>query len=198
MKHSFKTYRAAAFALGLLFAGGNAIAGNYALDTTHSEVGFSVDYMMVSSTKGKFDAFTVDATLDEKDLSKSKVSVVIDVKTINTENAKRDGHLKSQDFFEVEKYPELKFVSTALVKDGAAWKLKGNLTMRGVTKPVTLNAEISDTIKNPWGQLVRGVKVRGALKRSDFGLTWNKALETGGVLVSDEVELEIDLTLKKQ
>lgn len=184
--------------VGLLFTATSAFAGNYSLDTTHSEVGFSVKYMMVSSTSGKFDKFTVDATLDENDLGKSSVTVVIDATTINTENAKRDGHLKAPDFFDVEKHPELKFVSTGLVKDGAAWKLNGNLTMRGVTKPVSLKAEISDTIKNPWGDLVRGVKVRGVLKRSDFGLKWNKALETGGVLVSDDVSLEIDLTLKKQ
>ena len=185
-------------ALATLFAAGTASAGNYALDATHSEVGFSVKYMMFSSTHGKFDAFTIDANLDEGDLSKSTVSVVIDATSINTENAKRDKHLKSPDFFDAEKYPELKFVSSSLAKDGKAWKLNGNLTMRGVTKPVTLRAEISDTIKNPWGQLVRGVKVRGALKRSEFGLKWNKALETGGVLVSDEVVLEIDLTLKKK
>lgn len=184
--------------VGLLFTATSAFAGNYSLDTTHSEVGFSVKYMMVSSTSGKFDKFTVDATLDENDLGKSSVTVVIDATTINTENAKRDGHLKAPDFFDVEKHPELKFVSTGLVKDGTAWKLNGNLTMRGVTKPVSLKAEISDTIKNPWGDLVRGVKVRGVLKRSDFGLKWNKALETGGVLVSDDVSLEIDLTLKKQ
>jgi len=184
--------------VGLLFTATSAFAGNYSLDTTHSEVGFSVKYMMVSSTSGKFDKFTVDATLDDNDLGKSSVTVVIDATTINTENAKRDGHLKAPDFFDVEKHPELKFVSTGLVKDGVAWKLNGNLTMRGVTKPVSLKAEISDTIKNPWGDLVRGVKVRGVLKRSDFGLKWNKALETGGVLVSDDVSLEIDLTLKKQ
>lgn len=186
------------FALGTLFWANTAAAGNYDLDSTHSEVGFSVKYMMFSTTNGKFDAFKVDADLNEGDLSKSTVSVVIDATSINTENAKRDGHLKSPDFFDAAKHPELKFVSTSLVKDGAAWKLNGNLTMRGVTKPITLKAEISETIKNPWGQYVRGVKVRGALNRSEFGLTWNKALETGGVLVSDEVVLEIDLTLKKK
>ena len=185
-------------ALGTFFWASTATAGNYALDATHSKVGFSVEYMMFSSTHGKFDAFTIDANLNEKDLSKSTVSVIIDATSINTENAKRDGHLKSPDFFDAATYPELKFVSSSLVKDGKAWKLNGNLTMRGVTKPVTLKAEISDTIKNPWGQQVRGVKVRGALKRSEFGLKWNKALETGGVLVSDEVVLEIDLTLKKK
>ena len=186
------------FALSTVVGASTATAGNYGLDITHSEVGFTVNYMMFSTTNGKFDTFTIDANLDESDLSKSTVSVVIDATSINTENAKRDGHLKSPDFFDTAKHPELKFVSTSLVKDGAAWKLNGNLTMRGVTKPVTLKAEISDTIKNPWGHVVRGVKVRGALKRSDFGLTWNKALETGGVLVSDEVALTIDLTLKKK
>jgi polyisoprenoid-binding protein YceI len=136
--------------------------------------------------------------LDEANLTKSQVDISIKVDSIDTDEAKRDEHLKSPDFFDAKKYPTIAFKSTKITHSGGSkYKLTGDLTMHGVTKVATLDAIISEPIKNPWGKMVRGVKLSGKLQRSAYGLKWNKALETGGFLVGEDVTLDIQVELNK-
>src|SRR5688572_30296844 len=129
----------------------------WAIDAAHAHVGFGVSHMVVSEVEGEFKTFTGKVLLDEKDLTKSSVEFSIDAASINTDNADRDKHLRGPDFFDVEKFPKLTFQSTKITKAGKGYKLKGNLTMHGVTKEVTLDAQVSEPIANPWGKQVRGV-----------------------------------------
>jgi polyisoprenoid-binding protein YceI len=169
----------------------------WALDADHSKVGFSVPHMVVSDVEGQFKKYSGKALLEEADLTKSTVEFTAEVASIDTANAKRDEHLKSPEFFDAAKFPQLTFKSTKITKAGKGYKLKGQLTIRGVTKEVTLDATVSQAVKNPWGKLVRAAKITGKLKRSDFGLTWNKTLDQGGVVVGEEVTLDIKLELNK-
>lgn len=169
----------------------------WAIDPTHSTVGFSVSHLVISEVDGSFKKYGGKALLDEKDLTKSQVEFTAEVASIDTGEAKRDEHLKSPDFFDTAKFPQLTFKSTKITKAGKGYKLKGNLTIHGVTKEVTLDATISAPVKNPWGKQVRAAKITGKIKRADYGLTWNKALEAGGVLVGEEVALNIKLELNK-
>jgi len=170
----------------------------WTLDGTHSRVGFSVSHMVVSSVSGRFKQFTGKVELDEANLTKSQVDISIKTESIDTDDAKRDEHLRSPDFFDAKKFPTLTFKSTKIAKAGGKkYKLTGDLTIHGVTKNVTLDAEISDAVKNPWGKMVRSVKLGGKIKRGDFDLKWNKALEAGGVLVGDDVTLDIQVEVDK-
>jgi polyisoprenoid-binding protein YceI len=171
---------------------------DWALDGTHSRVGFSVSHLVVSSVAGRFKQVTGKVQLDEADLTKSNVEISILVDSIDTDEAKRDEHLKSPDFFDAKQFPTILFKSTKIAKIGGnKYKLTGDLTLHGVTKSITLDAVISAPIKNPWGKMVRGVKLSGKLKRGDYGLKWNKALETGGVVVGDEVTLDVQVEINK-
>jgi polyisoprenoid-binding protein YceI len=171
---------------------------SWTLDGSHSRVGFTVPHLVVSSVSGRFKVISGTVALDEANLAKSQVSITIQTNSIDTDEPKRDEHLRSPDFFDVAKYPTITFESTKITPAGGTkYKLQGNLTLHGVTKPVTLDANISKAIKNPWGKMVRGVKIGGKVKRSDFGLTWNKALETGGMVVGDEVTLDIQVEINK-
>jgi polyisoprenoid-binding protein YceI len=172
---------------------GAAHASDWEIDTAHSAAQFTVRHMMMSNVRGQFDKVTGTVKLDDKDATKSAVEIAIDASTINTREPKRDAHLKSPDFFDVAKYPQITFKSTKIAKKGAGYKVTGDLTMHGVTKPVTLEVEApAQTAKTPFGQTIRGFTATGKLNRKDWGLTWNKALEAGGVLVGDEVQLQID------
>lgn len=164
------------------------------LDASHSEVGFKVRHLMVANVRGGFNKFDAKLTLDEKDISKSKLSVDIDAASIDTNDAKRDEHLRSPDFFDTAKFPKLTFVSTAVKKAGKdKLAVTGDLTIRGVTKSVTLDVHAPEkAIKDPWGNTKRGFEATAKIKREDFGLTWNKALEAGGVLVGSEVTINIE------
>ncbi len=175
----------------------SAQAGEWTIDPSHSTAQFSVRHMMVTDVKGTFEKVSGTVNLDEKDLTKSSVEVTIDTSSINTRDAKRDEHLKSPDFFDAAKHPKITFKSTSIKKVGkGTYKVAGDLTMRGVTKPITLDViGPSAAVKNPWGTNVRGVSAMGKVNRKDFGLNWNKALEAGGVLVGDEVKLQIDAEL---
>lgn len=180
-----------------------ARAAEWTLDAEHTEVGFSVRHMMVSDVRGAFDKYTGQINLDDKDLTKSSVSVEIDVASINTKVAKRDGHLKSADFFDAAKFPKLTFKSTKIEKGAKAntFKVTGDLTMRGVTKPVVLDVELSDEWQDPkeWGgRTHRGIKASGKLLRQDFGLNWQTKLDKGGVVVGDEVNLLISAEVIKK
>jgi len=185
-------------ALPLLVAGiAHADSAEWKLDMTHSTVGFTVPHLVVSSVDGRFKEATATVNLDEADLAKSEVTVVINAASVDTGDAKRDEHLRSPDFFDAKKFPTLTFKSTKITKAGAGYKLTGNLTIRDVTKPVTLDATLSAPVKTPWGNQARAAKVTGKVKRSEFGLKWNKALEAGGVLVGEEVTINVKAEVTK-
>ena len=182
----------------LLLIGSVAHADPWTFDQGHSRVGFVVRHMMVSNVEGRFHDVKATIDLNDKDLTKSTLELTIAANSIDTENADRDKHLKSPDFFDVTKYPTLTFKATKIAKAGAnKYKVIGDLTIRDTTKAVTLDVTLSDPIATPWGKTVRGVEATGKINRHDFGLNWNKTLDKGGVLVSDEVKLDINAELDK-
>ena len=170
----------------------------WAIDPTHSEIGFKVKHMMFTNVSGKFKTYDATITTEENDFTKSSIEFSAEIDSIDTNNADRDAHLKSADFFDAEKNPKLTFVSTSLVKSGDDYELTGELTIHGITKTVKLETEISGELKDPWGNTKVAFNCNGKISRKDWGLSWNSALETGGVLVSDEVKLNIELQLLKQ
>lgn len=185
-------------ALPLLVAGlAHADAVEWKLDTSHTNIGFSVPHLVVSSVEGRFKEASSKVNLDDTDLTKSEVSVDINAASIDTGDAKRDDHLKSPEFFDAKKFPKLSFKSTKIVKAGAGYKLTGNLTIRDVTKAVTLDATLSAPVKTPWGNHARAAKLSGKVKRSDFGLKWNKALEAGGFVIGEDVTLNVNAEVTK-
>ncbi|MCK8496959.1 MULTISPECIES: YceI family protein [Myxococcus] len=177
-----------------------AFAATWDVDPAHSSAGFTVKHMMVSNVTGSFNIKQGAVNLDEKDITKSTVEATLDAATVNTGNAKRDEHLKAPDFFDTAKYPTITFKSTKVEKAGEGkLKVTGNLTMHGVTKPVVLDVTgPSAESKDPWGNTRTGVSATTKLNRKDFGLTYNTALETGGVAVGEEVTVNLDLSLTKK
>ncbi|MDX1295458.1 MAG: YceI family protein [Sulfurimonadaceae bacterium] len=168
-------------------------AGQYSLDMSHSQIGFSVKHMMVSKVKGKFDFYEGEIEFDEKSMQFTKLKGVVDSESINTDNETRDDHLRSEDFFAVDKYPEITFEMTGYKGDEEEGKMDGLLTIRGVTKPVTLEVEIGGVVTDFQGKQRIGFSMEGKIDRQDFGLKWNKLLETGGLVVGDTVKLQIDI-----
>ena len=167
-------------------------------DPTHSEISFKVKHMMMTNVTGTFGQFSVDAETEAEDFSSAKVSFAAQIASINTGNEQRDGHLKSADFFDTEKNPELKFVSTSMTKkDDENYVLNGDLTIGEVTNSVSLDVEFGGINKDPWGNQKAGFSINGKINRKEFGLTWNAALETGGVLVSEDVKLAAEIQLVK-
>ncbi len=198
--NNFSKLGIALAAMGLLTLVRPAIADTteWALDGSHSRVGFSVSHLVVSTVSGRFKQVSGKVALDEANLTNSQVEISIKVDSVDTDEAKRDEHLKSPDFFDAKKFPTIAFKSTKIVKAGAnKYKVTGDLTIHGITKPITLDAVMSEPIKNPWGKMVRGVKLTGKLNRVQYGLKWNKALEAGGVVVGEEVTLDIQIELDK-
>lgn len=174
-------------------------AAEYKIDGSHSSAQFSVRHLMVSNVKGEFAKVTGSANWDPNNLAASSVKAVIEAGSINTREAKRDEHLKSPDFFDVAKYPSLQFTSKKFYREGGAIKIAGDLTIRGVTRPVVLNVDgPTAEVKDPWGNQRVGATATTKINRTDFGLVWNKALEAGGVMVGDEVSITLDLELVKQ
>ena len=171
-----------------------SFASTWEIDTAHAEATFAVKHLMVSTVKGNMGAVTGKIEMDDKDITKSTIEASIDVKGINTKQVKRDEHLRSPDFFDVEKFPTMTFKSTKIAKEkGTKLKITGDLTMHGVTKSVVLDGDLSAEAANPWsGAKTRGFSGSTKINRKDFGLTWNKGLEAGGVLVGDEVTVGID------
>ncbi|MEJ1238013.1 YceI family protein [Chryseolinea sp. T2] len=166
------------------------------LDTAHSEVTFKVKHMMISNVSGSFQKFSADVETEGEDFTKSEISFTADINSINTGNTDRDNHLKSADFFNGEANPQVKFISRKLeLKDENEYILTGDLTFAGVTKPVKFDVEFGGIGKDPWGNKKAGFTVSGKIKRTDFGLNWNAALETGGVLVGEEVKLLAEIQL---
>ena len=171
----------------------------YQIDAAHSNVQFSVRHLMVSNVRGTFSGLTGTVSYDPDKPAEATIDAVVDINTVNTNDEKRDGHLKSADFFDVAQYPVMTFKSKRVESAGAGeYKVTGDLTVHGVTKEVSLSVEdVSGEVKDPWGNTKIGATVKGKLKRSDFGLSWNAPLETGGVLVGDDVKIEFDLQFLK-
>jgi polyisoprenoid-binding protein YceI len=169
------------------------------IDPSHSAIGFSVRHMVVSKTRGRFTSFRGQIAFDPDRPQDSSVQVTIDPASIDTADAQRDGHLKSADFFDVEKYPNATFKSTK-VEDlgGDKYRITGDLTVHGVTKPVSFDAVFEGAGKDPWGGERAGFNAALSIDRREFGLQWNKALETGGVLVGEKVELTLEVEAVKQ
>ncbi|MBC1357047.1 YceI family protein [Listeria booriae] len=169
------------------------------VDPAHSSIEFQVKHMMVSKVKGAFKNFSADLTLDPEDLTTANLSFTVDAASIDTRQEQRDGHLKSPDFFDVEKYPSITFQSTNIVADGSnEYKVTGDLTIRTITKPITFSVEYEGTSKDPMsGNMVAGFEGTGKFNRKDFELNYNAVLETGGVLIGDEVKLNIQIEVSK-
>ncbi len=168
------------------------------LDPTHSELGFKVKHMMITNVSGSFGAFNANVETEDDDFSTANIEFTIDVASINTGNEQRDGHLKSADFFDVENHPQMKFVSNSIAKKGDnEYEITGDLSLHGVTKLVTFKAENGGSGKDPWGNHKTGFTLEGKIKRTDFGLNWNAALEAGGVLVSEDVKINGELQLTR-
>lgn len=169
------------------------------VDPTHSSLDFSVKHMMVSKTKGTFHEFEASVEADPNDLTTANIEFNVDLSSVDTRNKDRDNHLLSADFFDVEQFPKMAFQSTDIVKkDEGEYDVKGNLTLHGTTQPETFVVSFEGQGKDPWGNEVAGFSGEGKIKRSDYGLTYNAALETGGVLVGDEVRISIQIEASKQ
>lgn len=171
----------------------------YKIDSTHSEITFKVKHLMITNVTGHFTQFDGTLESDKEDFSDAKVTFEADAASVNTNNEQRDAHLKSDDFFNAEQFPKLKFESTSIdKKDDEHYKLQGNLTIRDITKPITLDVEYGGTTVDPWGQTKAGFEITGKINRKDYGLKWNAMTETGGFVVSDDVRLLVNAQMVKQ
>jgi polyisoprenoid-binding protein YceI len=174
----------------------------WAIDASHSQVEFAVRHLMISTVKGHLPAVTGTIELDEESPAKSSVAVAFDAASVDTRSEQRDAHLRSADFLDVENHPSITFAAHAIaatsLDEGNEFALTGDLTIRAVTRPVTLKVTIGARGRDPWGGERLAFMARGAFNRGDFGLTWNTALETGGVMVSDEVKVTIELEAVRQ
>ncbi len=171
---------------------------SWQIDSSHSHINFTARHMMISKVRGSFETFSGTVNFDEKNPVNSTVDIAVELASINTRDGQRDGHLKSPDFFDVETHPTMRFVSTRVEQiDENNGRLIGNLTIKGVTHEVALDVEYAGMAKSPWGTQSAGFSATGTLNRKDWGLNWNQALETGGVLVGEKINLEIELELVK-
>jgi polyisoprenoid-binding protein YceI len=187
-----------ALALALGFSGAAAAADTWSIDKAHSDVGFRIKHLM-SKVAGSFADFDGMITTDFGNLAASSVSFTIQATSIDTKNADRDKHLRSADFFDVEKYPTISFTSSKIIKTGeGSFDVTGTLTMHGVSKEITLPVTFLGAAQDPWGNTKAGFEIDTTLRRTDFGIVWNKTLETGGFLLGDEVEVTIALQTAKK
>ena len=169
------------------------------IDTSHSQITFTVRHMMISNVRGRFENFSGTVNFNEQDPARSTVDVQIDAASINTKDEKRDGHLKSGDFLDAEKFPQLTFKSKRVEKTSDnTGRITGDLSIRGITKEVVLAVEYNGQAKSPWGTTSAGFTAATKISRKEWDLNWNVALETGGLLVGDEVKIEIELEIVKQ
>ncbi|MBB5439770.1 polyisoprenoid-binding protein YceI [Pedobacter sp. AK017] len=170
----------------------------WTLDPTHSELQFKVKHLMITTVTGRLNVLTASLTSESDDFENAQVKFEADTASIDTGNNDRDNHLKSGDFFNADEFPKVSFVSTSFTKDGGDYTLKGDLTIKDVTKPVKLAVEFGGIATDPWGNTKAGFTISGKINRTDFGLNWNAALETGGVMVSEEVKILGELQFVKQ
>jgi polyisoprenoid-binding protein YceI len=167
-------------------------------DLSHSSINFHVRHLMVSKVHGRFSTWSGSLELDDEDLTKSRLDVTIDAASVDTKEDKRDEHLRSADFFDVATYPTLAFKSTNITRDGDDYRVEGNLTIHGVTRAVTLKVEGGDQVKDPWGNTRTGFSAKTSINRKDFGLHWNVALEAGGFVVGDKIEITLEIEAIKK
>jgi polyisoprenoid-binding protein YceI len=169
------------------------------MDPAHSSVDFAIRHMMVSKVKGTFHTFEASIEADVEDLTTADIQFSVDVASVDTRNEDRDNHLRSADFFDAEHHPKMTFKSTKIEKKSPGeYELTGDLTIRGTTRPETFHVTYEGSGKDPWGNEKAGFEARGSISRSEYGLTWNAALETGGVLVADQVQISLDVQASKQ
>ena len=171
----------------------------WALDPTHSELGFKIKHLMISNVSGSFKNFQIDVVTTDADFGVAEVKLTADMNSINTNNEQRDQHLRNADFFETEKYPDLKFHSSKIekLKDGV-YLLSGDLTLKGVTRQEKLNLEFNGTTKDPWGNERAGFLVTGKINRNDYGIHFNSVMETGGLMLGEEVKIHAEIELVKE
>lgn len=171
----------------------------WSIDPTHSEIGFKVKHMMFTNVSGKFNAFVATIENEDDNFETSKINFSAETASVDTNNTDRDGHLRSAEFFEADVYPKLSFVSTSIKKKSKKdYEIHGDLTIKNVTKNIVLETEYSGLMTDPWGNTKAGLSLTGKINRKDFGLTWNAALETGGVLVGEEIKLASEIQFIKQ
>jgi polyisoprenoid-binding protein YceI len=187
----------------VLFIGSNLVASaqttNWALDASHSSVQFNVSHLVISEVTGKFGKFEISVQSDKADFTDANISFTAEVNSIDTDNEDRDKHLKSDDFFGAEKFPQIKFVGKSLRKvKGNQYKLTGELTIRDVTKTVILDVIYGGTVIDPWKNTKAGFKIVGKINRKEYGLKWNALTEAGGAVVGEEVELVVKIELAKK
>ncbi|MCU1593935.1 MAG: hypothetical protein JWO12_1327 [Frankiales bacterium] len=174
------------------------LSGTYALDATHTRLGFTARHAMVTKVRGSFDTFEGTAQLDFQDPTKSTATVSFDIASISTGQKQRDEHLRTNDFFDAETYPKGEFVSTGVTKvNDDTFEMVGDLTLKGVTKPITITWEHTGTATDPYNNLRAGFEGRATINRKDWGITYNAALEAGGVMISDKINLEFDVSAIK-
>jgi polyisoprenoid-binding protein YceI len=171
----------------------------WVLDPTHSELGFKIKHLMISNVSGSFKAFQAEVQTEETDFTTAQISLAAEMASITTNNEQRDTHLRTSDFFEVDKYPELSFKSTRIEKvDADTFNIYGDLTLKGITRPVKLVAEYNGVTKDPWGGERAGFVITGKINRSEWGVNFNSILETGGVALGEEVKINSEIQLVKQ
>ena len=171
----------------------------FKIDASHSEVSFKIKHLMITNVTGHFNKFEGTMESDKEDFSDAKINFEADIDSIDTKAPDRDAHLKSDDFFKADEFPKLTFVSTDFKKvDGEEYLLTGDLTLRGVTKPVDLKVEYGGTVTDPWGNLRAGFEINGKISRGEFGLKWGGLTEAGGVVLGDDVKLHINIEMVKQ
>jgi len=174
------------------------LTGDYTLDAAHTRIGFVARHAMVTKVRGAFNEFEGTAHFDGADPSKSSTKVTIKAASVDTRNADRDAHLRSNDFFAMEQYPEISFASTSVEQlDDTTFRVTGDLTIKDVTKPVAIDFEYAGAVNDPWGNLRVGFEGAVTVNRKDWGVNWNAALEAGGILVSEKVTLEFEISAVK-
>ncbi len=174
-------------------------SSTWVLDPSHSEVNFKIKHLMITNVSGSFEKFDVKATTDEDDFNNAKIAFTAETASVTTNNEQRDQHLKGADFFDAETFPTISFNATGYEKvdNDGSFSLIGDLTIKGITKQIRAGVEFGGTQKDPWGNLKAGFTINGKINRTDFGLIWNSALETGGVLVSEDVKFTCEIQLMK-
>lgn len=184
---------AVSFAILLAFAVQIAAAATYTVDNVHSQVHFKVDHLVISTVRGEFNDYSANIEADPASRTVTSVQAVVKVASIDTKNKKRDDHLRSADFFDAGNHPEMTFKSTKVVGKGDDITVYGDLTIRGNTRNVELRGKFRGEVKDPWGNSKAGFEAKGKINRQDFGLSWNKTLDTGGLVVGNEVEIGLEI-----
>jgi polyisoprenoid-binding protein YceI len=174
-----------------------SVKTKWGIDPTHSEVQFKVKHLVISTVTGSFKKFQGEIITESEDFDNAAVNFTIDASSVDTNQADRDGHLKSEDFFAVAQHPELTFSGTLYKKKGNDYKLAGDLTIRGNARPVELDVEFGGIVKDPWGNVKAGFEMTGKINRKEYGLTWNALTEAGGVVVGEDVKLHINVEVVK-